>query len=175
MQLQGPRITLRPLRPEDGAALFAINGDPAVMAHFPAVMDRETSDGWLARLIAHQQTHGFSFGAVDLPGAPCIGVVGLVHIPWRARFTPAVEIGWRIAARHQRQGLALEAATLALAHGFGALGLSEIVAFTIPANRPSWRLMERLGMRPDGDFGHPSVPAGHPMHRHLLYRTDRPG
>jgi ribosomal-protein-alanine N-acetyltransferase len=171
MHLQGPRITLRPLRAEDAALLFAMNGDPCVMAHFPVVMTRAESDAWLARLMAHQSEHRFSFSAVDLPGQPCIGVVGLAHIPWQARFTPAVEIGWRIHPAYQGQGFAQEAAELSLADGFGRLGLREIVAFTVPANRPSWRLMQRLGMRADGEFGHPRLAVDHPMHRHLLFRV----
>lgn len=170
MQLQGRRVTLRPLTVGDGDALFAMNGDPGVMAHFPAVMTRAESDAWLTRLMAHHAGHGFSFCAVDLAGAACIGVVGLMTIPWQARFTPAVEIGWRIHPRHQGQGLAREAAELALAHGFGVLRLREIVAFTVPSNRPSWRLMQRLGMRADGEFGHPRLPPDHPLHRHMLYR-----
>jgi ribosomal-protein-alanine N-acetyltransferase len=174
MHLQGPRITLRPLRADDSAPLHAINGDPVVMAHFAAPMTRAESDAWLARLMAHQAEHGFSLCAVDLPENPCIGVVGLLHIPWQARFTPAVEIGWRIHRDHQGRGYAREAAELALAHGFGTLGLAEIVAFTVPANRPSWRLMERLGMRGDGEFGHPRLAPDHPLHRHLLYRLTSP-
>ncbi len=170
MHLQGRRVTLRPLCAEDAAAVFAMNGDPDVMAHFPAMMSREESDAWLGRLMEHQAEHGFSFGAVDLAGARCIGVVGLLQIPWQARFTPAVEIGWRIATAHQGQGYAREAAELALAHGFGVLGLAEIVAFTAPVNRPSWRLMQRLGMWADGEFGHPRIAPEHPLHRNLLYR-----
>jgi len=174
MHLLGPRLTLRPLRADDAAAVFAMNGDPSVMAHFAAPMTRAESDAWLDRLMAHQAAHGFSFCAVDLPGVPCMGVVGLLHIPWQARFTPAVEIGWRIHPSQQGQGYAREAAELALAYGFGTLGLAEIVAFTVPGNRASWRLMQRLGMRADGDFGHPRLVPGHPLHHHLLYRLASP-
>ncbi len=144
------------------------------MAHSPAVMDWPASDAWLARLMAHQARHGFSFAAVDLPGQPCIGVVGLLHISWDARFTPAVEIGWRIHPDHQGQGLARKSAELALRHGFGSLGLAQIVAFTVPANRASWRLMERLGMRRDGEFGYPGLAPDHPLQRHVLYRLAAP-
>jgi ribosomal-protein-alanine N-acetyltransferase len=174
MQLHSPRLTLRPLRIDDAPSVFAMNGDPVVMAHFAAPMTRAESDAWLARLMAHQVAHGFSFCALDLPGAPCIGVVGLLHIPWQARFTPAVEIGWRILHSHQGQGYAREAAELVLAHGFGTLGLAEIVAFTVQGNRASWRLMQRLGMRADGEFGHPRLAPDHPLHRHLLYRLSAP-
>lgn len=173
MHLLGPRLTLRPLTLADRDAVFALNGDPAVMRHFAAPMTRAESDAWVARLIAHQQEHGFSFGAVDLPGAGCVGVVGLLEIPWQAPFTPAVEIGWRIATTHQRQGLAEEAARLALAHGFGRLRLPRIVAFTPPENEASWRLMERLGMQRQGSFGHPRLPADHRLHTHLWYELRR--
>lgn len=175
MLLHGPRLTLRPLAPRDRDAIFAMNSDPEVMRHFPAPMTRAEADSWLDRLMAHQARHGFSFGAVDLPGTPCIGVVGLLDIPWQAPFTPAVEIGWRIARPYQRQGLAEEAARLALAHGFGRLRLDRIVAFTAPVNEPSWRLMERLGMQRQGTFDHPRLEAGHRLLSQYWYALDRAG
>ena len=175
MILDGPRIRLRPWRAEDADAFAAMNADPLVMRHFVAPLTRAQSDAFLAALMAHEREHGFCFWAVERraePGA-AIGLCGLMRVPFPARFTPAVEIGWRIARAHWRQGHAEEAARLALAAGFGPLGLGEIVAFTVPANEPSWRLMRKLGMRPDGDFAHPRLPEGHPLRRHLLYRLTR--
>ncbi len=174
MILDGPRIRLRPWREEDAPAFAAMNADPAVMRHFAAPLDRAQSDAFLAALMAHEAQHGFCFWAVEHHGTSgMIGLCGLMRVPWQARFTPAVEIGWRIASAHWRQGFAEEAARLALAAGFGPLDLAEIVAFTVPANEPSWRLMAKLGMRPDGDFDHPRLAEGHALRRHLLYRLDR--
>ena len=174
--LDTPRLILRPWRDADLAPLFALNGDADSMRHFPSVMTRAESDAWAARLRAHIEDHGWGFWAVEeRGGAPFIGVVGLLSIPWQARFTPAVEIGWRIAPAYRGRGFAEEAARASIDFGFATLCLAEIVAFTIPANRPSWRLMERLGMAPDGDFDHPRLPQGHPMRRHLLYRLAGPG
>ena len=174
MTLEGPRLRLRPWGEADLAPLAAINADPAAMRHFAAPMTRAESDAWAARLQAHIDTHGWGFWCVERREAPgCIGAVGLMHIPWQADFTPAVEIGWRIAPAQQRQGFAEEAARLALAAGFGPIGLAEIVAFTVPANEPSWRLMERLGMAPAGRFAHPRLPEAHPLRPHLLYRLAR--
>jgi ribosomal-protein-alanine N-acetyltransferase len=137
-------------------------------------MTREESDAWCARIAGHFAPHGWGFWVVDWPGrAAAIGVVGLQHVAFEAGFTPAVEIGWRIAPAFQRQGLAEEAARLALAHGFGRLALPEVVAFTAPANQASWRLMERLGMTRAGDFDHPRLPEGHALRPHLLYRITR--
>jgi RimJ/RimL family protein N-acetyltransferase len=104
-----------------------------------------------------------------------VGVVGLMTIPWQAHFTPAVEIGWRIGARFRRLGYAEEAARAALGFGFATLGLQQIVAFTVPGNAASWKLMEKLGMRHEGEFDHPRLPEGHHYRRHLLYRLDKAG
>ena len=116
---------------------------------------------------------------MELPGeTPLIGAIGLTRVllPDFA-FAPAVEIGWRLLPSHWGRGYALEAARAVLDDGFGRLGLSEIVAFTVPANHRSWGLMERLGMQRDADhdFDHPRVPKGHPLLRHILYRVRRAG
>jgi len=170
--LHGPRLILRPWRPEDLDPLFAINGDPDSMRHFAAPMTRAESDAWAERMQTHMEAHGWGFWVVEeRAGAPFVGVVGLMTIPWEARFTPAVEIGWRIAPAFRRRGFAEEAARVALDFAFGALGLAEVVAFTVPGNVPSRRLMERLGMRDDGVFDHPRLPEGHPLRQHLLYRV----
>lgn len=172
--LEGPRLRLRPWRDADLAPLAALNGDPAVMRHFLKPLSRAESDAWAARMRRHCDEHGWGFWPVELPGvAPFIGVVGLIHVAFEAPFTPAVEIGWRLAPAFQRRGLAEEAARLALACGFGPLGLPSVVAFTPPANTRSWRLMERLGMVRETLFDHPRLPEGHPLRPHLLYRITR--
>lgn len=174
--LETPRLILRPWRDADLEPLFAINGDAESMRHFAVVMTRAESDAWAGQLRAHFDRHGWGFWVVEgKADAAFIGVVGLSGISWQARFTPAVEIGWRIHPAHRRRGFAEEAARAALAFGFDALRLPGIVAFTVPANEPSWRLMERLGMQADGDFDHPRLPAGHPLRRHLLYRLAASG
>lgn len=174
MTLEGPRLRLRPWRAEDRDPLAALNGDPEAMRHFPAPMTRAESDAWADRMEAHVNQHGWGFWVVEQRERPgLIGVVGLLTIPWEADFTPAVEIGWRIAPGFQRQGLAEEAARLSLKAGFGPIGLTEVVAFTVPGNAPSWLLMAKLGMRPTGTFEHPRLPEGHPLRTHLLYRIRR--
>ncbi len=93
---------------------------------------------------------------------------------FEAHFTPCVEIGWRLALSSWGAGYATEAARLAVGFGFAEAGLDEIVSFTVPANRRSIAVMERLGMRYDGEFEHPRLPIGHPLRRHVLYRLPRP-
>jgi PleD family two-component response regulator len=47
-----------------------------------------------------------------------------------------------------------------LAFAFEKLRLPQVVSFTAELNRPSWGLMERLGMDRIEAFEHPAIPAG---------------
>src|SRR5690606_9519572 len=171
--LRTDRLILRPWREDDFIPFAAMSADPKVMEHFPSTLTRAESDAVAARLKAHIDTHGFGFWALEVPGvAPFIGFAGLQHVSFNAPFVPAVEIGWRLAPQYWGVGYASEAARAALAHGFGPIGLSELVSFTIPATTRSQAVMRRIGMTHDeqGDFAHPRVPEGHSMRRHVLYR-----
>jgi RimJ/RimL family protein N-acetyltransferase len=174
--LRAGRVVLRGWRDEDLAAFAALNADPVVMEHFPATLARTESDGFAARIRAHFAEHGFGLWAVEAPGvAPFIGFTGLSVPRFEAHFTPCVEIGWRLARACWGRGYATEAASEALAHAFGALGLGEVVSFTAAGNARSRRVMERLGMThdPAEDFDHPGLAPGHPLRRHVLYRIRR--
>lgn len=176
--LRTPRLLLRPWRDGDLPAFAALNADPEVRRWFPGTLTRAESDAQAARYQEEIAAHGFGFWAVEAPSvAPFIGLVGLHRVGFAAPFTPAIEAGWRLARAHWGQGYAAEAARAALAHGFGPLGLAEVVAFTVPGNLASRRVMERIGMRhdPAGDFDHPAVPEGHPLRRHVLHRARRDG
>jgi RimJ/RimL family protein N-acetyltransferase len=186
MTISTERLLLRPWRDDDLAPFAALNADPRVMEHFPKTLARAESDEFAARIRAKLAERGFGLWAVEAPsvapfigapfiGTPFIGYVGLAERTFEARFTPCVEIGWRLAFEHWGKGFATEAAGAVLAHAFGPLGLSEIVSFTVPANRRSRSVMERLGMRrsPDDDFEHPLLPQGHKLRPHVLYRLSR--
>ena len=170
------RLRLRQWREEDLAPFAALNADPQVMEFFPKVLTRAESDAVAGRIRDHFARHGFGLWAVEAPGAAAfVGFVGLAVPSFEAHFTPCVEIGWRLAREHWGHGYATEAATAALAFGFGDRALEEIVAFTVPANIPSRRVMGRLGMRrlPADDFEHPAIAEGHPLRSHVLYRLRR--
>ena len=170
------RLRLRQWREEDLAPFAALNADPQVMEFFPKVLTRAESDVVAGRIRDHFARHGFGLWAVEAPGVvDFMGFVGLAVPSFEAHFTPCVEIGWRLAREHWGHGYATEAATAALAFGFGDRALEEIVAFTVPANIPSRRVMGRLGMRrlPIDDFAHPAIADGHPLRSHVLYRLRR--
>jgi ribosomal-protein-alanine N-acetyltransferase len=174
--LRTPRLLLRDWRDDDLPAFAALNADPAVMEFFPRPLGRDESDALATRIREHLARRGFGLWAVEAPGvADFLGFVGLSVPGFEAHFTPCVEVGWRLARAHWGLGHATEAARAVLDFGSNALGLDEIVSFTTHANLRSRAVMQRLGMTrsPADDFEHPSFPEGHPLRRHVLYRSTR--
>jgi RimJ/RimL family protein N-acetyltransferase len=146
------------------------------MEHFPSTSSRAQSEEDVAIFEARFDELGYGLWAVEVPGvAPCIGFIGLNPATFAAPFTPAVEVGWRLARAYWGNGYATEGARAALNFGFDAVGLDEIVSFTTPANTRSWHVMEKIGMTrdPADDFDHPRIAVGHPLRRHVLYRISR--
>ena len=170
------RPVLRRWRDADVAPFAAINADPTAMRFMPGVITLGETRALIARFEEHHRVHGFGVMALETPGiAPFIGFVGLQRVGFEAPFVPAVEIGWRLAPAFWGKGYATEGAKAALRFGFEDLNLDQIVSFTVPANKASWAVMERIGMVRDagGDFDHPRLPEGHPLRRHILYRKRR--
>jgi RimJ/RimL family protein N-acetyltransferase len=175
MRLETVRLILREWRDEDLAPFAALNADPEVMRHFPALLSREESDAGAGRIRAHMAARDFGLWAVEVKGGPSfIGFCGLNVPRWEAWFTPCVEIGWRLARSAWGFGYATEGAREAARAGFEELGLEEIVAVAVVANARSRAVMDRLGMVQDGEFDHPLIPEGSPVRRHVLYRLRRP-
>ncbi|WP_422365450.1 GNAT family N-acetyltransferase [Pelagibius sp.] len=180
--LKTERLILRPWRDADVEPFAALNADPVVMEHFPAIQTRAETEAVMARIGQEMAKHGFSWFAVEVPGvAPFIGFIGLWAPSFDAPFTsiqnPIVEVGWRLAKEFWGKGYATEGARECLRFGFDDLGLKEIVSFTTTTNTPSQKVMQRLGMThdPADDFDHPKVAKGHRLERHVLYRMRKEG
>lgn len=131
----------------DREPFAALNADPVVMEYFPDLLTRQQSDILIEAIEPSREAH----------------------------FTPAVEIGWRLARAAWGEGYATEAARASLAFGFEEIGLDQIVSFASAGNMRSRAVMERVGMtrNPDDDFDHPGLPDADPLRRHVLYRIDR--
>jgi RimJ/RimL family protein N-acetyltransferase len=180
MDLITSRLILRAWREADLSAFARLNDDPAVMELMPRRLSRDESDATAARIRTAIEKRGWGFWAVEVKGpghtaVPFIGFVGLSVPGFEAHFTPCVEIGWRLAKEHWGRGYASEAATASLRFAFESLKLQQITAFTVPLNKRSIGVMERIGMSRDlaGDFEHPKLPPGHPLRPHVLYRVNR--
>lgn len=171
------RLLLRRWRDDDRAPFAALNADAEVMAHFVAPLSRAESDAFLDdRVLPHFTEHGYGMWAVERRSdGRFLGTVGLMWQTFPAAFTPALEVGWRLARHAWGHGYATEAARASLAYAFAATDVPEVVSMTAPANVRSIAVMERLGMTrdPADDFEHPRVPQGHRLRVHVLHRVTR--
>lgn len=174
--LESDRLRLREWRDEDLAPFAALNADPEVVEFLPRALSRAESDEFAEGIRAHFPDHGFGLWATEeAASGTFIGFVGLAIPHFDATFMPCVEVGWRLARPFWGMGYATEGARAALRFGFERAGLEEIVSFTVPLNRRSRSVMTKLGMRndPADDFDHPSLPVGHRLRAHVLYRIAR--
>ncbi|MFE8149952.1 GNAT family N-acetyltransferase [Brenneria goodwinii] len=94
------RLILRQWQTEDRAPFAAME----FLIPLPTADD---SNAWIDRQIAHQAAHGFCLWPLaEKTTGEFIGAVGLVRVGYDAHFTPAVEIGWRIARKFWGKGYA---------------------------------------------------------------------
>ena len=175
-RIETERLLLRPFQDADREPFAALNADPAVMEHFPQRLTRQESDAFVDRIGVRWAEDGVGLWAVErrADGA-FLGFTGLARHTFEAPFTPAIEVGWRLAVDAWGHGYATEAARASLRFGFEDRGLDEILSWTTVANVRSRAVMERLGMirDPADDFDHPNVPVGSPIRPHVLYRLSR--
>lgn len=173
MRMETDRIRLRPWNEEDLPGFRALNADKDVMRFFPAPLAPEDSDKLAASFQTGMLLRGFGIWVLELPGLSSFaGVVGL-NVP--SFDHSLVEVDWRLHKAFWGHGFATEAAAVALEAGFSLFSLENICSFTASLNRPSEKVMQRLGMErhPEDDFEHPALPLGHPLSRHVLYRMTK--
>lgn len=166
------RLILRSWKPDDIQLFAAMNKDARVMRFFPAPLKDEETHSFYGRIQEEFAGKGWGLYAVELKATGAfIGYVGLHEIGFEADFTPGVEIGWRLAAEYHNLGYATEAAkavlTLAKEHG-----IRQLYSFTAAINRPSERVMQKIGMKKAGEFDHPKLEPDSPLRRHVLYSIE---
>ncbi|HEY0407367.1 MAG TPA: GNAT family N-acetyltransferase [Pyrinomonadaceae bacterium] len=139
-------MRLRTWSPDDAADGHAIWSDPEVMRYIgdgQPHKDLERTRGWMGRMIAHQQQHGFCFWAVvDKCSNQLIGSCGLGY---QLDGSLPVEFGYTLARDCWGRGLATEMAGAALRHAFAHLPLEEIAASVDSGNHASRRVLEKIG------------------------------
>lgn len=181
MRLETERLILREWQDRDRAPLADILGDPHVRRFYPLTATPHEVNAQIDYAITMTAQHGYHFQAAELRrDGTLIGLVGIGRIPDATRAAipshPEVEIGWQLDKAHWGRGYAPEAAAAYLEHAWNTLKLAEIVAFTAAINRPSQRVMDKLGMHRDlsDDFENPALPIGNPLRPHVVYRIRNP-
>lgn len=165
------RLGFRKFRDSDLEPFFKMNADSEVMKFFPSTLDTEETQSLIMRINAHIDENGFGFFAIDLLSENrFIGFIGLKRTNFKADFTPCIEIGWRLDKEFWNKGLATEGATRCLEFAFLNLKLNEVYSFTSLLNKPSERIMQKIGMAKISEFDHPLVEKGSRLKKHCLYK-----
>ena len=145
--LETERLTLRELVPADIDFLASMMADPQVSHHYDRRFSRQAADEWLHRQIEryHNDGHGLWLATEKATGKP-VGQVGLVlqTIEGQKR----AEVGWLLDRAHWGKGYATEAAAAVRDAAFTRWNYSEVISLVRPANTPSQRVAERIGMKP---------------------------
>jgi RimJ/RimL family protein N-acetyltransferase len=163
VNVESARLVGTPPVPDDFAFLCALYGDPRVGATFGGVRTPDEVAAMLGREQDHFTREGFGFWIWrDRGSGEPVARGGLARAVIEGE--AFVEVGWTVLPDRWGEGLATELGAASLAAA-APLGVEEVVAFTLPGNVASRRVMDKLGMAYEreferGDWG-----------THVLYRV----
>src|SRR5689334_7564932 len=113
------RLIMRQWRESDREPFAALNADPEVMRYFLSTMTRAECDAFVDLIAGLIDERGWGLWALEeRSSGEFLGFTGLLAPSFDAHFTPAVEVGWRLARGAWGRGYASEAARAAVAYGF---------------------------------------------------------
>ena len=178
LTLETSRLILRPWQDRDRAPFAAINANAEVRQYYyPSLLTAAETDELIDEANEQLTQEGFGFLAVERKAdGALIGGAGLSRpgpeVPGNFR----LEIGWILGRTYWRQGYATEVSHCWLDFAWQQLEAECLIGYTSSINLPSRQAMEKIGMVrvEDGDFDDVTVPPGHILRPHVLYRIDKP-
>lgn len=137
-------LLLRGPEPGDVDPLFEIQGDPEAMRHTYVALDRDATAAYLEKYAARFHEDGFApWTALLRKEGRVVGWGGLNRDPSAPEW--GTEVSYFIHRSYCGRGLATELVQASLRLAFDEIGLSEVGAFTRPANQASQRVLEKTG------------------------------
>lgn len=148
--LETPRLTIRPLAAGDLEGLMAVNGDEAVTKHLPyaAWKSLEDAKAWYERMQGLQATGtAIQFVIVDKASGKPAGTCLLFRYD---RGSARAELGYVLGRAHWGHGVMHEALVALIDAAFKHMGIRRLEAEVNPENKPSCRVLARLGFSREG-------------------------
>ncbi|MFK8102620.1 MAG: GNAT family N-acetyltransferase [Saprospiraceae bacterium] len=138
------RLLLRPFERKDITPTLAMEQNPAINQYTNdgGIKTRAAVTELLETLIeVDYQEYGFGRFALEWKATgEFIGFCGLKFL----KVSNEVDLGYRLKMKYWGMGLATEAAQASVKFGFDDLQLEKIVAFILPENKQSQRVLEKL-------------------------------
>lgn len=147
LQLETPRLLLRPTRREDFEPWAAFMADPESAHHVGGVQPRSVAWRGFLSMVGAWHVQGFAmFSVIEKASGRWVGRIG----PWQPEGWPGTEIGWGVVRDRWGQGYATEAATATIDWAFAELGWTEVIHTISVDNAPSQAVAHKLGSRNRG-------------------------
>ncbi len=159
------RVKARRVTPGDLEELASMYQNQEVMKTLGGTRSREQALGLLERMIKQWDEYDFGVWILeDKETGAFMGRAGLlkVHIDG----ADEIELLYALLPDYWSKGIATEAAKEIVRIGFEELGLENIVSFTLPENKASQRIMEKLGFTYEKDCVHADL-------LHVFYRLTK--
>ncbi len=152
--LESERLRLRPFRDADLEAFAAYRSDPDVARYqsWTPPYSLSQAAAFLAQMKAAQPGVPGVWYQLAIECRERAGMIGDCAFQVLAADSRQAQIGFTLARGHQKQGFAAEAVQRLLDYLFGELGLHRVIAVCDVENLASARLLERVGMRREGNF-----------------------
>jgi RimJ/RimL family protein N-acetyltransferase len=154
LPIETERLTLRAFTRGDVDAVFAYRQREDVARYlFDGPMSRESCaeavQTRIGQIALAAENDRITLAVVRRSDDVLVGEITLI---WRSVVSHQGEIGYVFNPAFHGQGYAIEAVRALVALGLRGFGLHRIYARCDPRNAPSYRLMERLGMRREAHF-----------------------
>jgi ribosomal-protein-alanine N-acetyltransferase len=156
------RLRGEPIAAEHDEAMSELLGDERVGATMGGVLTPARVSALRTTMAEHWERHGFGYWVWRETASGAVvarGGLQRAHVGGRDE----VEVGWAVMPDRWGEGFASEIGAASAQHAFTALGLDDVVAFTLPTNVASRRVMDKLDFEYERDIEHAGMP-------HVLYR-----
>jgi RimJ/RimL family protein N-acetyltransferase len=146
MYIKTKELLIRKFEFKDWQDVYEYTSDSNVMRYIPeGVFTEEDAKEFVNK---NMGDNAEKFPVLIMDGNILIG-----HIVFYKYFGEhTYEIGWVFNPKYHNKGYASEAAQAILKFGFEKMKLHRIIATCQPQNIPSYRVMEKIGMRREGYF-----------------------
>ncbi len=143
--LHTKRLVLRRPHLGDEESIYRLGSNPRVMQYITPgkTQTREQAKQDLTKRIAISANQPYGYWLVETKETTeFVGWVALKPLDQ----TTEMEVGYRFMEEMWGKGYATEAAMSVLQYGFLELGLDRIVGITLPENKRSARVLQKLGL-----------------------------
>ncbi len=152
LRIETERLIIRRFKKTDSEDLFEYLSDAECIYYepYPPLTDVSQGFGEAVSRMSNEVFYAVCLKSTDRSNsteqpAQCGKLIG--NITLCPQDFDTYDLGYVFNRSYHGKGYATEAAKALVEYAFGELNAHRIVAYCNPDNTPSWRLMERLGMR----------------------------